>query len=1188
MTKKGFRKTVNTRQASLFHSWSFSCTGSLKAAFFFAILLLISGLRSPLNAYEVWLGTHKWEGAAADNLNQWNRAIEQIDGINYVLLDSRPNRPAGDGANASDWNTMIAPIDQATTGMGEIARSQYQPAQSRTLAERLQNEFATVENRGGVIDIMMLYDEERNGTVYNFTLEDAQEVRDWLDNNGEAHVTLCFNLRNNDQERLALAQQPIFDSVMIEASATRWVEDRFNLHTLLQDLWTDPRTSAKDIHFQIPRSESPGTVSQRDGKPTSPINQYIETRRALWTIKDLMGDAFMQSDQAIFIVCNYGDTFPTYPETENNGTRYVNSKSGIALSLIEQRAIFEGRTGVVDEALCASYDRFEVTLAPDFGLVAHWPLDEGSGILATDASGFGGDGMLLNGASWASDATRRTHVVFDGTDDRIATNFRYALAEDDDFTWAWWANKADPAGTKSGSIMVGNRYGNSGAESFEFIKLTPASGQFANTNSAASIEGYNYPDLTNDGWHHYAMVKSGTSYQWYVDGAPQGSPTTINYDESSLLPFLIGGDDDGSGTKVNEHFKGALDDVILYREALTPAEISNVINGNYFPIVTLTTLGSPVDGTDGSVWSNAQPARSGIAYVVPANGNLRGESGLSTFAGASLTVEAGGRFQVRAIEPEVTTVEDLILAGGTSFAAGQFAELAAGTGSSVTNVIDGKITQSGTTRLVTFDSVMRRLKVLSQISGDGTLQVIGEGAVIDNSGNLFSGLWQVASGSELVFENAQSVGSGNVEVQSGATLEVKGDWLQEASLTVANSSGTEVKVGPYEWALASLLLGGSPVADGIYTPSELSNLSSTLFSGTGRITVGTPPLSQEIMAGWDFWNSNTTPSASVTASGITATASASTSSGSWTTTDNGSSGRGSSGDGTWGSFDGKGVPASTVTAGTGSNLTASNGVSTAELTLTITNNGPSDWELDAFHMDAVALRPNAPRAYELRVLSGDLTPGVVFTSADDVIPEVGGTLSGNNDDHQQIDISLIALADSTLEVNGTAVLRITFSSGTGSGGGHHLFLDNVAVSGTPKSLPSELESWRLEAFGTLENSGLAANDFDADNDGESNLLEFATGQNPHAATLLSTPLEMNGNRVEYRYPRNTAALADGMIFTVEWSDTLLPGSWSSNGVRDTLDTANPGTSELENRLATIPQSLTGKRFLRLHVSNPVD
>lgn len=125
--------------------------------------------------------------------------------------------------------------------------------------------------------------------------------------------------------------------------------------------------------------------------------------------------------------------------------------------------------------------------------------------------------------------------------------------------------------------MVENRYPQPGAggETYEFIKMRPAAASFANSGSTAEIEVYDYVNIQPGEWHHYAMVKSGTSYQWYVDGVAQGAPVTINYNETSPIPFFIGGDDDGSG-KPNEYFQGFIDDVVLYRRALSASEVIEV------------------------------------------------------------------------------------------------------------------------------------------------------------------------------------------------------------------------------------------------------------------------------------------------------------------------------------------------------------------------------------------------------------------------------------------------------------------------------------------------------------------------------------------------------------------------------------------------------------------------------------
>lgn len=127
-------------------------------------------------------------------------------------------------------------------------------------------------------------------------------------------------------------------------------------------------------------------------------------------------------------------------------------------------------------------------------------------------------------------------------------------------------------------------------------------------------------------------------------------------------------------------------------------------------------------------------------------------------------------------------------------------------------------------------------------------------------------------------------------------------------------------------------------------------------------------------------------------------------------------------------------------------MSLTNAKTDGDLTLTITNNSGSDYDLSAFHFDAVAFRPKAARSYTLEVLEGsDITEGVVVEDTGP-ITSLGGALSGN-DLHDDIDIDLTGLADRTLEDGGVAIIRLAFSGGEGdNSGGHHLFLDNVAVT----------------------------------------------------------------------------------------------------------------------------------------------
>ncbi len=74
---------------------------------------------------------------------------------------------------------------------------------------------------------------------------------------------------------------------------------------------------------------------------------------------------------------------------------------------------------------------------------------------------------------------------------------------------------------------------------------------------------------------------------------------------------------------------------------------------------------------------------------------------------------------------------------------------------------------------------------------------------------------------------------------------------------------------------------------------------------------------------------------------------------------------------------------------------------------------------------------------------------------------------------------------------------------------------------TPRPI---IEQWRFTWFNTNASTGTAADDADPNKDGETNFLEFATGQNPNAATTTPGSLVKNGANLEFTYTRNKAAM----------------------------------------------------------------
>lgn len=157
---------------------------------------------------------------------------------------------------------------------------------------------------------------------------------------------------------------------------------------------------------------------------------------------------------------------------------------------------------------------------------------------------------------------------------------------------------------------------------------------------------------------------------------------------------------------------------------------------------------------------------------------------------------------------------------------------------------------------------------------------------------------------------------------------------------------------------------------------------------------------------------------------------------------------------------------------------------------------------------------------------------------------------------------------------GTHLLRLS------AGNAHGETSRTLEIVATGTALTEE-QIWRQTHFGTIQDSGTAAKDFDANGDGESNLLEFATAQSPHAATRATTALTTSGNGFLFHYTRNKAAMNEGYLFTVEWSDTLA-APW-------TAVVSDPPVSldaTRESVHTTIPAGVGSHRFIRLKIAAP--
>ena len=89
-----------------------------------------------------------------------------------------------------------------------------------------------------------------------------------------------------------------------------------------------------------------------------------------------------------------------------------------------------------------------------------------------------------------------------------------------------------------------------------------------------------------------------------------------------------------------------------------------------------------------------------------------------------------------------------------------------------------------------------------------------------------------------------------------------------------------------------------------------------------------------------------------------------------------------------------------------------------------------------------------------------------------------------------------------------------------------------------------LDQWRLANFGTITNSGPAADDADPDHDGLANLVEYALGLNPNTPNNDPLSFASVAGRLTITYQRPHPAPVD-VSYIAEVSADLTSGVWLS-------------------------------------------
>jgi len=225
-------------------------------------------------------------------------------------------------------------------------------------------------------------------------------------------------------------------------------------------------------------------------------------------------------------------------------------------------------------------------------LVLHLTFDDPSAPIA-NVEGHSNDGTLI-GEPLVVPGVNGNALSFDGADDYVEVPNGPGLGITGDITLAAWVKRetfgdyrAIVAKTLGRNSWDYDLYFGSGANTLRFWSDNQSPQEAVSTGSVA-----------NRNWTHVAVTRRGGTVSFYINGTAAGTASVTGNFADNPFPVLIGTDDLDSGETTM--FKGLIDDVRIYNQALSAADIRKL---------SLPRLGISLSGTDVSLSWPAIDAR---------------------------------------------------------------------------------------------------------------------------------------------------------------------------------------------------------------------------------------------------------------------------------------------------------------------------------------------------------------------------------------------------------------------------------------------------------------------------------------------------------------------------------------------------------------------------------------------------
>jgi len=228
----------------------------------------------------------------------------------------------------------------------------------------------------------------------------------------------------------------------------------------------------------------------------------------------------------------------------------------------------------------------------DLDVGGMWLFDEDGGDVTKDSSENGNDGAVLGGVEWIAEGKFGGALSFDGTDGSVEVpdNDSVEFPQGVDFTLACWLMVTTPEG--SPPMIV--------AKNYQPVQVLPwyalyyadqakaATGNmsiFLRDVDAASFHVAGISKVDDGEWHHIAGIREGDVMYLYINGVEEATLDGVDFDvgtNDAPLHFM---------SHTGRFMGGALDEVLILRQAMSAAEVNNLMNDGAESLLAVSSAG---------------------------------------------------------------------------------------------------------------------------------------------------------------------------------------------------------------------------------------------------------------------------------------------------------------------------------------------------------------------------------------------------------------------------------------------------------------------------------------------------------------------------------------------------------------------------------------------------------------------